>query len=157
MINKILNLGCGESIMTGMINVDIRHLPGVDIVADVRNLPFKDCEIEGMVSRNLIEHFGRYEIEELLQEWARVLMIGGYAQIETVDGGETMSNWKNIPEDNLLDAILGAQTYPENFHKMIFTKETLIRYLEKANFEIKEVNQFIAREIPRIIIIGIKK
>jgi len=157
MINKILNLGCGESTMTGMINVDIRHLPGVDIVADVRNLPFKDCEIEGMVSRNLIEHFGRYEIEELLQEWARVLMIGGYVKIETVDGGETMSNWKNIPEDNLLDAILGAQTYPENFHKMIFTKETLIRYLEKANFEIKEVNQFIAREIPRIIIIGIKK
>ena len=33
-----LNLGCGKDIREGFTNVDIRPLPGVDIVADVRDV-----------------------------------------------------------------------------------------------------------------------
>lgn len=150
---KILNLGSGEmGKQEGIINVDCRHLPNVDVVADVRKLPFEDNEVDGIFNRNLIEHFGRHAIADLLKEWARVLKPGGFLQIETVDMGELMNHWQEIPEDNLLDGILGAQTYEENFHKMIFTREILERFLKEAGFEIKEVKQFVAREIPRIII-----
>jgi predicted SAM-dependent methyltransferase len=157
-MEKIINLGCGDAgKQEGVINVDIRPLPGVDVVADVRKLPFKDGEIDIVVNRNLIEHFGRHEVKDLLKEWARVLKPGGMLQVETVDGGETMTHWKEIPLENLLDGILGAQTYSENFHKMIFTKDLLTNFLTEAGFEVKEVIQNIQREIPRIIIRSIKK
>ena len=41
----IAYIGCGEYPMQGAINVDIRKLPGVDIVADAKKLPFKKGEI----------------------------------------------------------------------------------------------------------------
>lgn len=150
---KILNLGSGDMGRTdGIINVDCRHLPNVDIVADVRKLPFENEDVDMIMNRNLIEHFGRHEIKDLLKEWARVLKTGGILQVETVDMGELMTHWKEIPEENLMDGILGAQTYPENFHKMIFTKDILERYLIEAGLKINETKQFEARRIPRIIV-----
>jgi predicted SAM-dependent methyltransferase len=153
----ILNLGSGDmGRQEGITNVDCRKLPNVDVVADVKKLPFGDNEIEGILNRNLIEHFGRNEIKPLLTEWVRVLKPGGFMRIETVDMGKLMDNWRSIPEENLLDGILGAQTYDENFHKMIFTKQILTRFLEEAGMEVKEVVQNIQREIPRIVIVSIK-
>lgn len=153
----ILNLGSGEmGKQEGVLNVDCRKLPNVDIVADVRELPMKDGEVEGIMNRNLIEHFGRNEIKSLFKEWARVLKKGGCLQVETVDMGELMDKWRTIPEENLLDGILGAQTYEENFHKMIFTREILERFLKEAGFSINKVEQFEAREIPRIRVLAVK-
>ena len=39
-----LNLGCGTQILEGnkWINVDIRKVKGVDIICDIKHLPFKD-------------------------------------------------------------------------------------------------------------------
>lgn len=154
----ILNLGSGNSGRTpGVINVDIRNIPTVDVVADVRKLPYKENEIDEIYNRNLIEHFGRHEIKDLLKEWARILKPGGKIHIETVDMGELMDHWREIPQENLLDGILGAQTYSENFHKMIFTKDILVNFLNEAGFHIHKVNQFIQRDIPRIKIEAIKE
>lgn len=156
---KILNLGSGDSgRQEGVINVDIRELPTVDVVADfTKTLPFKDGECDGVMSRNCIEHFGRHEYDGIFKEWVRVVKPGGLVRIETVDMGFLMDKWRFIPEENLLDGILGAQTYPENFHKMAFTREMLERLFQKHGVEVGEVKQFDAREIPRIIIQGIKK
>lgn len=147
----ILNLGSGMVGRTrGILNVDIRKLPDVDIVADVKDLPYEDETVDGIINRNLIEHFGRHEIKDLLKEWVRVLKKDGFIEIETVDMGELMTHWKEIPEENLLDGILGAQTYAENFHKMIFTREMLERYLTEAGLTIDHTDQFVTRDIPRI-------
>jgi predicted SAM-dependent methyltransferase len=157
-MGKILNLGSGDSgKQEGIINVDIRPLPTVDVVADVAHLTFPDNECEGVMSRNLIEHFGRHEYFDVVKEWVRVLQPGGFLKVETVDMGLLMDKWRQIPEENWLDGVLGAQTYPENFHKMSFTREHLEKDFEKLGLDILEVQQFEAREIPRIIIIGIKK
>lgn len=157
-MGKILNLGSGDSgKQEGVINVDIRPLPTVDVVADVAHLPFEDNECEGVMSRNLIEHFGRHEYFDVVKEWVRVLQPGGFLKVETVDMGLLMDKWRNIPEENWLDGVLGAQTYPENFHKMSFTRERLEKDFEKLGLDVLEVKQFDAREIPRIIIIGTKR
>ena len=39
-----LNLGCGHIALDGYLNVDMRALPGVDIVSEVENLPFEENE-----------------------------------------------------------------------------------------------------------------
>lgn len=148
--HKIAWIGAGEFPMKGAINVDIRELPGIDVVADVRKLPFKNGELEGIASRNLIEHFARNEITPLLKEWTRCIEKGGFIQVETVDCGGLMDKWRGIPEENLLDGLLGAQTYDENFHKMIFTQETLERFLKEAGLTIIKTELFENREIPRM-------
>lgn len=156
-MGKILNLGSGDSgKVEGIINVDIRPLPTVDVVADVAKLPFEDNECEGVMSRNLIEHFGRHEYFDVVKEWVRVLQPGGFLRVETVDMGLLMDKWRNIPEENWMDGVLGAQTYPENFHKMAFTREHLEKDFEKLGLKVLEIQQFDAREIPRIIITGEK-
>jgi|GEM_PF-812800 len=155
--NSILNLGSGNDPgHAGIINVDVRPLENVDLVCDVKKLPFKDNEVKAIKSRNLIEHFGRHEVTQLVNEWARVLKPGGILKIETVDMGELMNNWKKIPAENLLDGIYGAQDYPENFHKMGFTRKNLEDFFRAAGLRVIKVEQFIAREIPRIIIQGKK-
>lgn len=155
----ILRIGVGDTMQKqdGCLNVDIRDLPNIDVVADAKKLPFKNKEHDGIESRNLIEHFGRYEIDDVLKEWARVLKKGGYMALETVDMGGLMDYWRDIPTENLLDGILGAQTYPENFHKMVFTEEILKEKLKNVGMEIVVCEKFIHRMIPRIALRAIKQ
>lgn len=153
---KIAWLGAGDAPMQGAINVDIRPLRGIDVVSDVRKLPFKDGELDVIGSRNLIEHFARNEITPMLKEWVRCVKKDGFIQVETVDCGRLMTKWKDMEEDELLDGILGAQTYDENFHKMIFTEDSLNKFFKEAGLEIIKCEQFEHRNIPRIRVVGIK-
>lgn len=146
--NKIAYLGAGEFPMQGAINVDIRKLPGIDVVADVRKLPFKDKELKGVDSRNLIEHFSRKEIVPLLKEWERVSK--EFIYFETVDAGSLMDKWRELGTEELLDGLLGAQTYDENFHKMIFTQKILIEIMNELGFKNVQAQVFEHRGIPRI-------
>lgn len=152
----ILRIGVGDTFpkQEGYLNVDIRDLPNIDVVADAKQLPFKDGEHDGLESRNLVEHFGRHEIDDLFKEWARVLKPGATFTIETVDMGTLMDNWRDIPTENMLDGILGAQTYPENFHKMAFTQDILKDKLFEHGLRVLEGIAFVHREIPRMIVKG---
>lgn len=155
----ILRIGTGDTMpkQPGYLNIDIRPLPDIDVVADAAKLPFTDGEHDGLESRNLVEHFGRHEVLGLFKEWARVLKPGSLVSIETVNMGALMDNWKNIPTENLLDGILGAQTYPENFHKMAFTPDILCEKLHSVGFDIFDLNLFDMRQIPRMVILAIKQ
>ncbi len=56
-----LHLGCGPDIRKGWINLDVRPLPGVDVVADLdrcRNtpLPFPDNSIDESLASHVLEH-----------------------------------------------------------------------------------------------------
>ena len=57
MSNKlILEIGCGEQkVMDESIGVDIRKTEKVDIIADARQLPFKDGCFDHVYSSHLIE------------------------------------------------------------------------------------------------------
>jgi predicted SAM-dependent methyltransferase len=156
--DKIANVGCGEAVMRGdlFVNVDIRQRNGIDVMADARKLPFEDGELGGVMSRNLIEHFGRHEVMDVMREWVRVVKPEGYIRVETIDMGKLMDKWRELPTDLLLDGAMGAQTYPENFHKMLFTRDILEKLFDQAGLSIIKVEQFENRGIPRIIVVGHK-
>ena len=59
-----VNLGSGHVPREGFVNVDARELEGVDVVADVRSLPFEPGTVAEIYSSHLVEHF---PIEELRQ------------------------------------------------------------------------------------------
>lgn len=53
-----LNLGCGDDIREGYVNVDIAERPGVDVVHDLRELPWPlpDGQFEEVRFIDILEH-----------------------------------------------------------------------------------------------------
>jgi hypothetical protein len=81
-----LNLGCGDKILDGYINVDVaesRKGMRPDILADLKDLSFlEDNSVDEILSVHVIEHFWRWEVDSVLQEWIRVLKPGARLVLE---------------------------------------------------------------------------
>lgn len=63
MDKKKLNLGCGEDIKEGFINLDFVDLKGVDIVHNLEKFPwpFKDNEFDEIYTSHYLEHINDFE------------------------------------------------------------------------------------------------
>lgn len=144
-----LNLGCGGDIKAGYMNVDMREVPGVDLVCDVRHLDVRDGEAEEILAYNLLEHFGFRETQQVLREWWRVLKYGGTLKLIVPNLRVLVKayNSKKLtavvtdkwPFDNINYWLFGGQEYPENTHKTCFDEDSLRQALEKAGFEVVEI------------------
>lgn len=81
-----LNLGCGDKILPGYVNVDVvaaRAGREPDVICDLRDLaPFASDSADEVMAIHVVEHFWRWEIEAVLREWLRVLKPGGQMVIE---------------------------------------------------------------------------
>lgn len=74
-----LNLGSGNRPLAGFVNVDSRPLSTVDVVADVRSLPFPDGSAIEVEASSLLEHFR--DPYEVLDEIHRVLAPDGVLRV----------------------------------------------------------------------------
>ncbi len=70
-----LNLGSGNEPLADHLNVDLRRVPGVQVVADVLALPFPDDSAALVRASSLLEHFA--DPYSVLDEVHRVLAPGG--------------------------------------------------------------------------------
>lgn len=137
-----LNLGCGGDIQEGYVNVDIRHLPGIDIIADVRNLPFKNESVDTIRALDVYEHISHRESQKLLVHWVSLLKPGGllyirgpcinriiqYFLLEDLD-----NNNNDLGRIELfIDNIFGSQDYLENLHRTIIHPDLMYYYLSRA-------------------------
>lgn len=81
-----LNLGCGDKILTGYINVDVvdeRAGNHPDVICDIRKLDvFEDDYADEILTVHVIEHFYHWEAKDVLLEWLRVLKPGGKMVVE---------------------------------------------------------------------------
>jgi SAM-dependent methyltransferase len=81
-----LNLGCGDKILPGYVNVDVveaRAGMKPDVVCDLHDLaPLDDASADEILSVHVVEHFWRWEIRDVLREWMRVLKPGGRMIVE---------------------------------------------------------------------------
>lgn len=67
-----LNIGCGNGFQTGGFNMDIRALPGVDIIADILALPIKEKSVERLFCNNVLECVGHKHFLSTIDELCRV-------------------------------------------------------------------------------------
>ncbi|MDF2114708.1 hypothetical protein PY365_03920 [Roseiarcaceae bacterium H3SJ34-1] len=81
-----LNLGCGPHMLEDYLNVDTQEMPGVDIIADVANLPFEPGEVQEILASHLLARFSAEQVHQaLLPHWHRILMPGGTLVIVAAD------------------------------------------------------------------------
>jgi predicted SAM-dependent methyltransferase len=131
-----LHLGCGKVFLPGFINIDILQRPGVDIVADLRNLPFDPDSVHMIYSCAAIEHFGRKEWLPLVQYWHSLLVPGGLLRISTMDFEACCIQYQesgNLGE--LLGLLIGGQKDEYDWHGMIFDYAILADGLAKVGFK----------------------
>lgn len=81
-----INLGCGDKVLDGYINVDIVNERGghqPDVICDIKDLSvFKDDYADEIMVIHVVEHFWRWEIVDIIKEWIRVLKPNGKLILE---------------------------------------------------------------------------
>lgn len=78
-----MHLGCGERKEPGAVGVDIRKLPGVDIVHDLDRYPypFKTGSVDRVIAVNIIEHIE--DVVRTMEEIHRVCRNGARVYVAT--------------------------------------------------------------------------
>jgi len=91
-----LNLGCGDNLLEGYINID-KYDPKADIMADVCDLPYENGTVDEIVAYQVIEHLPYWQTSYMInsiggiihpiffEECYRVLRPGGKMITECPD------------------------------------------------------------------------
>ncbi len=168
-----LNLGCGDKILPGYVNVDVvesRAGMAPDVVCDLHSLtPFPDGFADEILSVHVIEHFWRWEAEDIVREWLRVLKPGGRMVIECPNIEHACRRLMESPESAAREDRSGQETMwvfygdprwkdPLMVHRWGYTPRTLAELLAQAGLrEVRqEPAQFKLREPRDMRVVGVK-
>jgi hypothetical protein len=140
-----LNLGCGDKILEGYVNVDVvdsRAGKKPDVNCDIRNLTaFDENYADEVMAIHVVEHFWRWEIESVLKEWIRVLKPGGRLVLECPNLTTACEQFLEDPERFSSDGKDGQRTMwvfygdpqwqdPLMVHRWGYTPKSLSNLLE---------------------------
>jgi len=131
--------GGGSPPLIGFTNIDIRNLPGVDIIHDITDLPmFKDDSVDEVRASHVIEHIHPNDIMKTLAEWCRILKPEGILRIYCPDAEKIAKDFieGKILCDEFSRLLFGNQEYGENVHRIALNRKRLDELVEGAGFEI---------------------
>lgn len=133
---KKLHLGCGTKHLKGYTNIDIRYLPGVDEVNNIRFLRnYKDNSVDEIYACHVLEHFGRWEYKDVLKRWFEILKPGGILRLAVPDFESIVKHYNKTQDlRSLIGLLYGGQDYDENYHYITFDFETLEEDLTKIGY-----------------------
>lgn len=137
-----LHLGCASKDLSGFINVDIRNVPGVNVIDDISKLKkFEDNSADLIYVSHVLEHFGRREYMAVLERWYSVLNKGGILRIAVPDFEKIIEHYNENHNLELLRGFLyGGQTYAQNYHYCAWDFETLSKDLKAVGF--REISRY---------------
>ena len=133
-----VNLGAGEKPLDGYVNTDARELPGIDVVADVRRLPFPEGSLDELCSEHLVEHFRFHELRTvILPYWRSLLAPTGRLRVVCPDLSALVTSaaaGQDLTMEQLAVAIFGLQDYTGDDHLAMYTPESLTEMLLDVGF-----------------------
>jgi len=168
-----LNLGCGDKILPGYVNVDVvesRAGQRPDVVCDLHELaPFADASADEVLAVHVVEHFWRWEVAGILREWVRVLRPGAPLVLECPNLASACSDFLADPVQGARPDAAGQRTMwvfygdpkwrdPLMVHRWGYTPESLAALLAEAGLvEVQQQPaQFKLREPRDMRIVGRK-
>lgn len=132
-----LNLGAGDKPWQGYINIDARDMKGIDVVADVANLPYGAGEITEIASAHVVEHFREHYFRKtLLPYWRHLLRSGGILRIICPDWAAMQARLQNdtMSWETYKLLTFGGQDYVGNDHFAMYTPDSLGKVLSIEGF-----------------------
>ena len=138
-----LHLGCGTKHIEGYTNIDIRYLPGVDEVNNIRFLRnYKANSVALIYECHALKHLGRWEYKTVLSRWFELLKPGGTLRLAVPNFSSICSHYlKTGNLNSIMGLLYGGQDYDENYHYTIFDFHSLYNDLSEIGFKvIKEYN-----------------
>ncbi len=150
------NLGCGDDVRDGYVNVDVRESGDV-VTGDIRE-PYELIHRFGhpkeVVMQDVLEHLPWREADDVLREWCQHLLPGGEIYVQVPNMARFARNLLNdqCPLDKVRSDIFGGQDYPENTHRTFFTIERITQIMRSEHLDISE-----AREQRNLHVCGIKQ
>ena len=168
-----LNLGCGDKILPGYVNVDVapaRAGKAPDVICDLHRLePFEDSSADEILSVHVVEHFWRWEVVEVLREWLRVLKPRAPMILECPNLHSACEQFLRDPDSFAGPGQEGQRTMwvfygdprwqdPLMVHRWGYTPKSLARVMSQAGLvELRqEPAQFKLREPRDMRIVGVK-
>jgi len=168
-----LNLGCGDKILPGYVNVDVveaRAGMRPDVICDLHDLaPFADNSADEILSVHVVEHFWRWEVRDILREWMRVLKPGGRLVLECPNLLSACGTFLQNPEQFSREDQNGQRTMwvfygdpawkdPLMIHRWGYTPESLKQLLAEVGLgDVRqEPAQFKLREPRDMRVVGLK-
>lgn len=131
-----LHIGCGSAILPGWVNLDLREVPGVDIIDDATKLlSVKNGSCSMIYSCHVLEHISRHKIVETLTLWRSKLAEGGKLRLAVPDFEKVVSRYQSTKDiKECIGLVSGGQKNDHDYHFMIFDKASLTEYLIEAGF-----------------------
>lgn len=136
-----LDIGCGEHRITPEhIGVD-PYAPGVEVCAQMWELPYQNDEVDEIWCAHALEHVSYRQVVPTLQEWRRVLKPGGTITLHVPDLIWCCQNFIEHPDSEFhLWTLYGQQNREGEYHLTGFTPAIMERYLAEAGLTLVDHN-----------------
>jgi predicted SAM-dependent methyltransferase len=123
-----VNLGCGNHIMPGWLNIDNYYVPDNKdfLKADARDLPLESNSVDYIICDQVLEHMAMSDVPIVLYNIKRVLKVGGTCVIIVPDFEDAVNQWlesrPNLGFNPMTykwfsEVIYGNQEHEGEFHK----------------------------------------
>jgi len=123
-----LNLGAGNIPITGYVNIDRKT------GQEVYPLDYKDNSVDEIRASHILEHFGMHEAALVLKNWVDKLKPGGLLKIAVPDFDKIIELYKK-GDSKTSGYLCGGQVDENDYHKSVFSKNSLIKLMEEAGIE----------------------
>jgi predicted SAM-dependent methyltransferase len=141
-----LSLGCGRHTVAGWFCIDAEQNPNadrpLDMISDVKSIALPDVCATEIVAIHLFEHLYRWECDDVIEEWKRLLRPSGRLSMEMPDLLKLCRNVLNGRNDGRHPDQLGMwglygdprEMNPLMVHRWSWTFATIKPFLESHGF-----------------------
>lgn len=137
-----LHLGCGDNVIPGWTNVDLRSTRRVVGLNLTKVLPVESGSIDYIYSEHFIEHIPLPAAQQLLQECRRVLRPGGVLRLSTPDLAKLASEyllgrtreWADVQWNPATPCQMVNEGMREWGHQFVYDRHELTEQLLAAGF-----------------------
>lgn len=131
-----LDIGAGGHTFkrTDMTWKSVDKYAEADYTADMWDLPFEEGRVDAIWGSHVLEHAEMAQVIPTLEEWFRVLKPSGTCTVIVPDFDYVAQYWLANGPMTGNGMVFGNQIHPGEFHKVGFTKDSLVEDLEGVGF-----------------------